>query len=293
MKIEPIAGSFAREVTGVDLWRPLSDAEVQLLREAYAECPVLVFRRQALNSEDLLRFAGYLGTAQRYVERSWWSERPEISFVSNMRNDAGEAIGGLSSRELNWHMDQSYNAVPVTGCMLYAQVLPESGSRTCWSSLYGGWESLDASFKTSLVGAAGVFSYAARTGYVIPGGADEGAVQQSYSERILETPDVRHPLVHTHPLSGRQALYFDPGTTIAIDGVEGNASDRLFDAMLDASTDEKNVYEHDWEVGDLVLWDNAATLHRRDAFGDNECRLLKRIILDLPPERHIIPPLVA
>lgn len=284
----PIHGSFAREVRGVALWQELAGAAGAALRAAFAEHPLLVFRRQALGEDELLAFGRALGVPQRYIERGWWSSRPEISVVSNMRNGLGQPIGGLSSKELNWHTDQSYNAVPVTGCLLYAQVVPQAGSRTSWADLYAAYDALPADLKRTLDGAVGTFSYAARTGAVIPG-VDGETVVQSYAERIRSTPDVRHALVHAHPASGRKALYIDPGTLIGIDGMPHDEARALFDELLRHATRPGNVYTHDWQVGDLVLWDNAATLHRRDAFADEQSRLLKRMIISLPAESHILP----
>jgi alpha-ketoglutarate-dependent taurine dioxygenase len=288
LELLPLDDTFAREVRGIDLWQCAHAEAGDAIREAFAAHPVLVFRRQALSEDELLTFGHTLGTPRRYVERSWWSNRPEVSVVSNMRNGAGELIGGLSSRELNWHTDQSYNAVPVTGCFLYAQVIPADGSRTSWANLYGAYEALPAATKEIIDGAVGTFSYAARTRSVIPN-ADARVVQQSYDERIRATPDVRHPLVHTHPVTGRKALYMDPGTLVAVDGMPDDEASALFDELLSHATREGNVYHHRWQVGDLVLWDNAVTLHRRDAFADDQNRLLKRMIISLDEGSHITP----
>jgi len=288
LELHPIGDSFAREVRGLDLWQALDGDAGAALRDAFAAHPLLVFRRQALSEDELIGFGNALGTPRQYVERGWWSSRPEVSVVSNMRNGLGQPIGGLSSKELNWHTDQSYNAVPVTGCFLYAQVIPEAGSRTSWADLYGAYDALPAHVKKSLDGAVGRFSYAARTRSVIPG-VDGATVVQSYDERIRDTPDVRHALVHVHPVSGRKSMYIDPGTLIAIDGMPDDEAQALFAMLLDVATRPGNVYRHDWRVGDLVLWDNAATLHRRDAFADEQSRLLKRMIISLPAQSHILP----
>ena len=288
LQLRPIADSFAREVRGLDLWQDLDGAAGAALRAAFADHPLLVFRRQALSEDELLAFGRALGAPRQYIERGWWSSRPEISVVSNMRNGLGQPIGGLSSKELNWHTDQSYNAAPVTGCFLYAQVVPEAGSRTSWADLYGAYDALPAGMQQQLDGAVGIFSYAARTGAVIPG-VDGETVLQSYAERIRNTPDVRHALVHMHPVSGRKAIYIDPGTLIGIDGMAPDEAHALFAELLRLATAPGNVYRHDWQVGDLVLWDNAATLHRRDAFADEQNRLLKRVIINLPAASHILP----
>lgn len=297
IELRVINGGFARQVLGVNLWELLDGGDQdrahqgiqQKLRAAFSEHPVLVFRRQCLTEDELAALGRALGTPVEYIERSWHSSRPEVSLVSNMRTAAGDYIGGLSSKELNWHTDQSYNAAPVTGCFLYAQVLPHDGSRTSWASLYGGYELLPSSTRTKIDDAIGIFSYAARTHSVISGKQDEQVVQQSYAARIKASPNVMHPLVNTHPTTGRRSFYIDPGTLIGIKDMSTEESAPLIEQLQQAAINEKNVYHHDWQVGDLVLWDNAVTLHRRDAFADHQTRLLKRMIINLPASTHIIP----
>ncbi len=290
MDLIPIDDSFAREVRGLNLWESLSGGHGDALREAFSEHPVLVFRRQALSEDELLGFGQVLGEPVAYVEKSWWSTRPEISVVSNLLDGAGNPIGGLSSRELNWHTDQSYNPRPITGCLLYAQEVPGQGNRTSWANLYGAWDSLPDRWRTRLDGALGQFSYAARTRHVIRDAeADEDTLLQSYAERTRNTPDVKHAMVNTHPRSERRSVYMDPGTLIGVDGLDAEECEVLFDLLESCATREDNVYHHHWRVGDLVLWDNAVTLHRRDAFPDDQGRLMKRMLIDLPESHHIRP----
>lgn len=287
MELLPIDGTFAREVRGANLWELASG---DAIREAFSEHPVLVFRRQALTEDELIAFGRVLGGPEAYIERSWHSSKAEVSIVSNMRNALGDPIGGLASKELHWHTDQSYNADPVTGCFLYAQVVPEAGSRTSWANLYGAYEALPDRLKRRLDGLVGIFSYAARTGSVIRS-ADGQTVNMSYAERIRSTPDVRHPLVNFHPQTGRKSLYIDPGTVTGIVGMPAEEAQDLLEELRDIATRSGNVYDHHWRVGDLVLWDNAVTLHRRDAFADDQNRLMKRMIIRLPTDTHIVPAL--
>jgi taurine dioxygenase len=237
----------------------------------------------------LIALERVLGTPVEYIERRGHSDRAEVSIVSNMRNTVGDHIGGVSSKELNWHTDQSYNAAPVTGCFLYVQVLPCDGTRTSWASLYGGCESLPDATRATIDDAIGIFSYAARTLAVISGQQDEQVVQQSYAARIMATPDVMHPRVNSHPTAGRRSFYIDPGTLIGIKGMRAEESAPLIEQLQQAATNAKNVYEHNWQVGDLVLWDNAVTLHRRDAFAEEQTRLLKRMFIKFAPGTHITP----
>lgn len=285
MELLPIDGTFAREVRGAGLWEM---ANGDAIREAFSEHPVLVFRRQALTEDELIAFGRLLGGPEAYIERSWHSSNAEVSIVSNMRNALGDPVGGLASKELHWHTDQSYNADPVTGCFLYAQVVPEAGSRTSWANLYGAYDALPDRLKERLDGLVGIFSYAARTGSVIRA-ADGQTVNMSYAERIRATPDVRHPLVNVHPKTGRKSLYIDPGTVTGIVGMPEDEARRLLEELRETATRSGNVYDHHWRVGDLVLWDNAVTLHRRDAFADDQNRLMKRMIIRLPADTHIVP----
>lgn len=288
MELLPIEGTFAREVRGVSLWEAFDDARAQAIRRAFSEHPVLVFRRQTLTEEELVAFGRLLGGPEEYVEKSWHSTRSEVSLVSNMRNALGEPVGGLSSKELNWHTDQSYNADPVTGCFLYAQVVPEARSRTSWADMYGAYDALPEDLKGRIDDLVAVFSYAARTGSVIRS-ADEKVVNMSYAARIQATPDVMHRLVHAHPVNGRKSLYLDPGTVTGIVGMPDDEAQDLLEELRTHATRSGNVYDHQWRVGDLVLWDNAVTLHRRDAFADDQNRLMKRMIIRLPAATHIVP----
>ena len=294
MSLEFVALSdgFAREVRNIALWDRAQPEQRAALREAFSRHSLLVFRRQSLSEDELVEFATMFGRPAVYVERSWHSSRPEVSSVSNLRNEAGELIGGLASRELNWHTDQSYNAHPVTGCFLYAQVVPASGSITRWADLYGAYDSLPIELREQIEDAVGVFSYAARTHTVIPGG-DGTALNQSYAERIRNTPDVKHPLVNRHPVSGRKSIYIDPGTLIGIDGMTAEQAAPVLESLQRYAISGANVYSHNWQVGDLVLWDNAVCLHQRDAFSDHESRLMKRMIIELPADEHIQPALIA
>ena len=110
------------------------------------------------------------------------------------------------------------------------------------------------------------------------------------SEEILaRTPDVTHPLVHTHPTSGASTLYLDPSTMVGIEGMDEAEGRALLDELIEHATRPEFVYRHDWRPGDLIMWDNGFMLHRRDAFRTDQNRLLKRTTIRLSPDRHIIP----
>lgn len=287
MRIESINGGFAHEVKDCPLWEPVTDANAAAIRAAYREYGVVVFRRQSLSERELLDFGKMIGKPGLYAEAGWLSTFPEVILLSNLRDQGGEMLGGLANKALTWHTDQSYYAAPVTGCFLYGVELPSEGGCTSWASLYRAYETLPRELAKAVDGAVGTFSFAARVG-VKPDQDDN----HDRAKRLAETPDVKHPLVNVEPGTGRKALYIDPNTVTGIDGVPQDEADDLLDKLLQHATRPAHVYDHDWGPGDLVLWDNATVLHKRESFPETSKRLVKRMIINLDPSRHIIPPTV-
>lgn len=109
------------------------------------------------------------------------------------------------------------------------------------------------------------------------------------AEAKRKTPPVLHPLVHTHPVHGKKALYLDSTTTIGVDGLDHDSGKTLLDELYEAATRPQFVYRHDWQIGDVVLWDNGLTMHRREPFDPEARRLMKRTTMLLPRDRHIVP----
>ena len=279
--------SFACEVREHALWEPADPETQEAIRNAYRQHGVLVFRRQAMSEPDLLTFGKMVGEPSLYAEPHWLSKVPEVILLSNMRSQTGKMLGGLSNKALTWHTDQSYYAEPVTGCFLYGVELPLEGGATRWASLYDAYETLPDELHKVVDGAVGTFSYAARSASA--GKADDN---HDWKRRLRETPDVKHPLVNVNPATGRKALYVDPGTVTGIDGMPEDEALDLLDRLLAHVVRPANVYEHEWRPGDLVLWDNAVVLHARDAFPNEENRLVKRMLVRLDPTNHIMPPAV-
>ena len=285
LTLRPAENGFARIVEGIALHeRP--DGETRgALDAALAEHGVLVFRRQALSEAELVEAASWFGALELIVREDWASKyQPEITYISNMRNPNGDTIGGIGQGELAWHTDQSYMANPATGSLLYCvETPPAGGAPTSWANLEAAWDALDGETKAEIDGRRGIFSYAVRV-------AGYGEIDKMAEDEIRRrTPDVTHPLVHTHPVTGRKALYLDPGTMAGIDGMEPGEGRALLDRLIAHATGPRFVYRHDWQVGDTVLWDNGFLLHRRDDFDPAENRWLKRATFRPSPARHIVP----
>jgi taurine dioxygenase len=276
--------SFARELLGLRLWEPLDGFTSDNLRELWARHPVLVVGRQALSERELADFSALFGPLERVVRNEWASPViPEVGLISNLKDGQARPIGGLGDGELQWHSDQSYMMNPATGAALYAVELPPEGGTTSWVDLAAAYARLPERLKRLVEGRYGVFSYVKRlAGY-------QGADRVISSEAKRKTPPVLHPLVHTHPVTGRKALYLDSTTTIGIAGMDDASGSALLDEIYRFATRPEFVYRHDWHVGDVVMWDNGSTMHRREPFDPAARRLMKRTTIFLSRERHIVP----
>ncbi|MGY9057263.1 MAG: TauD/TfdA dioxygenase family protein [Alphaproteobacteria bacterium] len=284
MEIRPICNSFAREVTGLDCAAQLSATDRQALREAWSQQGVLVFRRQFLTETALVQFSEAFGEPERIVREDWASkQRAEVIYISNLKDMDGKVIGGLGAGEITWHSDQSYVKDPATGSFLYGVEVPENHGATEFANLRLAYQTLPPALKAKADAAWGRFSYAKRVqGYDESPGASEAARQKA--------PDILHRLVNHHPVEGWPALYMDPGTTAGIEGLDPDEGQALLNDLAEHATQPQFIYEHQWRMGDLVMWDNGFTLHRRGFLDPQRPRLLKRTTVKLSPEQHIIPP---
>lgn len=275
---------FALEITGVPLWEAPSQETVDAITSRWADRGVLVFRRQALSESELCAFSSGFGALERVVRTDWASPVvPDVGVISNLRNSAGQAIGGLGDGELPWHSDQSYVAQPATGCLLYAVEIPAAGGDTLWANLERAYEALPPQLRARIDGRKGLFSYTKRlAGY----GAEDRAIT---AEMRAKTPDVVHDLVQRNPMTGRPSIYFDPTTTVRIQGMSTEETRAVLDELTEFCTRPQFVYRHRWQVGDVVMWDNGFLLHRREAFDPDQRRLMKRTTLTLSRRTHTVP----
>jgi alpha-ketoglutarate-dependent taurine dioxygenase len=284
LESRPLDDSFAREVVGLRLWELLDDSTIDQLRDLWARHPVLVFRRQALSERELAQFSALFGPLERVVRTEWASPVvPEIGLISNLKDGQARPIGGLGDGELQWHSDQSYMMDPATGAVLYAVELPSDGGTTSWVDLSAAYAASPDRLKDLIQGRLAVFSYVKRlAGY-------QGVDRVISAEATRKTLPVLHPLVHTHPVTGRKAFYLDSTTTVGIEGVDNAAGSALLDEIYECATRPEFVYRHDWQIGDVVMWDNGMTMHRREPFDPAARRLMKRTTIFLPRDRHIVP----
>jgi taurine dioxygenase len=276
MGVRRLAESFCGEVSGVDLAR-LDDAATTAIKDAWLAHKVLVFHDQHLEEDDLVEFAQQLGDVEIHLRQTRTTGRREVLLVSNIK-DEGKPIGRLGNQELNWHMDQIFMAQPTAGTILYAvEVTPEGGD-TWFCDLGAAYAALPAALKVKVEGRRAVHSAAT---------ADRRVGIALTEEQRLQAPEITHPLVRTHPLAGEKGLYFSMNHTARIDGLSEEESLPLLDELRRHATQPSFVYAHHWRVGDLVLWDNAATMHRRDPFPDQYPRLMRRVGFNFAAEKRV------
>lgn len=279
LKTRPLSSGFGAEVSGIDLSKDISAMDQMVIRELWAKHQLLLFRGQLLGEADLVRTSRYIGDLEIHIRREYLSEEnPEILLVSNIKKD-GRPVGILSDTEVGWHYDQIYLPRPAVGSMLMAVKLPATGGQTSFADMTAAFEALPDDVKSKIDGAKAVQSYEAFNA--------QFSVATNKTQKKL-SPDIEQPLVRTHPISGRKALYICPGMTTQIVGMNANESTDMLDYLFDWSVRPEFVYTHNWQMGDVLLWDNASTMHRREPFDGNDERLMKRTTI-LPPEDLAVP----
>ena len=263
----PLTRTFGAEVSGVDLARPLDAATAKTLRELWLKHELLLFRDQKLDEAQQVAFSRHFGPLEIHLRREYLSpENPEILYVSNVKKD-GRPIGILSDTEVGWHYDQIYLPRPAVGSMLYSVIIPPDRGATSFADMTAAYEALPAATKARIEGRKAVQSYEAfNRSYSVP----------TNDEQRKKTPDIEHPLVRTHPTTGRKALYVCPGMTIRIAGLPEAESAELLAELFAWSVRPEFVYTHTWRLGDALMWDNACTMHRREPFDTAQQRLMKR-----------------
>jgi taurine dioxygenase len=271
VEVIPTGAALGAEIRGLDL-RAVDDAAFAQVMEAWHEHSVVLFRGQSLSDQELIAFSRRLGdldwapvqeTGRRFVEGL-----PEIYIVSNVKVN-GEPIGSLGDGEAVWHTDMSYLDVPPKASMLYSLEVPPAGGNTSFCTMYGVYEALPAQLKDRIAGLKIKHDGTYNSGGYLRQGV-------TATDDPLTSPGAVHPLVCTHPATGRRMLYLGRRRNAYLVGLELKESEALLDELWRVVDRPEFSWEHVWRVGDLVLWDNRCTMHRRDAFDPSTRRIMHR-----------------
>ena len=256
---------------GIDLGSGVDTKTQTALRQALLDGLVLCIRGQRLDTTGYRDAIARFGLPIRQVAQKL-TDLPEIAIISSedrdFQGDDKKLVAGA-----DWHSDDSYRAVPSSLTTLYALAVPSSGGDTQFTNMYQAYEDLDASARARIDNLKVVHAYySTRTNQTVP---TRTAAEQA------ATPDVVHPLVRTHPETGRKALYMNPTRMEQIIGLPRGESDALLDQLTAHATQEKYQYRHRWHLGDILIWDNRCTMHKANPdYAPGERRLMHRIMIE-------------
>ncbi|HWI25355.1 MAG TPA: TauD/TfdA family dioxygenase [Stellaceae bacterium] len=271
LSVVATGGGVGAEIGGIDL-RRIDDEDFAAIRGAFTKHSVLLFRGQQLNDDDLVRFSRRFGAldwapvqenGRRFVEG-----KPEIYVVSNVVEN-GVAIGSLGAGEAVWHTDMSYLEAPPMASMLYAIEVPPAGGNTGFCNMYSAYEALPDALQRSIAGLM-----IKHDGTYNSGGYLREGVAAVDDPRV--SPGAAHPLVCAHPESGRRCLYLGRRRNAYLVGLDIAESEALLDRLWSFATRDDFTWYNHWRAGDLVLWDNRCTMHRRDPFDPAARRIMHR-----------------
>ena len=267
----PTGKALGAEIQGIDL-RTVDSNDFAGIYRAWLDNSVLLFRGQKLTDEDLIAFSERFGdldwapvqeSGRRFVDG-----HPEIYVVSNVMEN-GAPIGSLGAGEATWHTDMSYLPDPPKASILYALEVPLSGGNTYFNSMYRAYEFLPDAVKKRVEGKTLKHDATYNSG---------GYVRQGITaiDDPITSPGTYHPLVCTHPETKRRVLYLGRRRNAYIEGLSLQESESLLDELWSHANREELEWCNEWRVGDLVLWDNRCTMHRRDPFDASSRRVMHR-----------------
>ncbi len=282
VRVRPTGAALGADIEGVDLAGALSPETMAAIEAAWGDHLVLRFRGQSLSDDDLLRFSSQLGELDwapvaaakikvpgedRYIDGAP-EGRQYLMVISNVIEN-GVAIGQLGAYEAIWHTDMSYVSEPPMASALYSLEVPPSGGDTGFCNMYLALETLPADLRRRVEGKLCRHDASRNSA---------GELRRGY----VDAPDasqavgVDHPIVRTHPATGRKALFLGRRRNAYIPGMSLAESETLLDALWEHATRDEFTWYQQWRVGDLILWDNRCVMHRRDAFDPAARRVMHR-----------------
>ena len=273
LSIKNLAAPLGALVGGIDLSEHLTSADLQAIEEAWQTRLVIVARGQRLSDPQLLAFSRQFGELDAPGPNPYGEpfnkEFPEINVISNVIAN-GKPIGNLGAGEAVWHADMTYIDVPPKAAALYSLEVPRNGGgNTYFADMFAAYEALPAALKGAIEGKMAVHDASRNSA---------GMLRKGYKEvsDVRETVGARHPLARTDTVTGRTALFLGRRPNSYIVGMEVAASELLLDTLWAHATLPRFVMCHEWQVGDLVLWNNLSVLHRRDPFDADARRVMHR-----------------
>ena len=272
LTVTPLSPQFGARIDGVDLGR-LDDATFDQLYAAWLKHHVLVLRDQTVSDTQFEAFSARLGTLDPPPNQGAGRKSPpgfpNLYVISNKKDGAGEPVGALGDGEASWHTDMSYLQDPPAASMLISRILPAWGGDTCFCSMPGALASLPPALRARIAQIS-----IKHDGTYDSGGSIRKGMQ--HNDDPSTSAGTLHPAIIVHPESGVQSLYLGRRRNAWVAGLPLAESETLLDELWAYAALPENIYRHQWRVGDVVLWDNRTTMHRRDAFDPHSERTMHR-----------------
>lgn len=274
-KVMPLGGMLGAEIDGMDLRVPMALETRRQIMDAWAQRLVLRFRgQQGMSTQEFVNFSRLFGELDRApvtptkTGAPYIPEFPDITAISNIVVD-GKPIGGLGSYEAEWHTDMSYNEETPSASILYAIEIPPSGGDTSFCSMYAAYETLPDQLKQQIANLKCVHDASRNSA---------GMLRKGYKEVVdpRQTVGAVHPIVRIHPITKRKALFLGRRRNAYIPGLSLEDSEALLNQLWAHAIKAEFTWTQQWRVGDVLVWDNRCTMHRRDSFDANTRRLLHR-----------------
>lgn len=267
LSLEPLDIGFGARVRDVRI-QDLVPAAAEALNDALCRHQLLIFEGQSLTAAEYTAFGNMFGPIERHLlEQFHLPQHPDIFVISNLKEN-GRAIGHTDGGFV-WHTDMGFAERPAAATMLYTREAPSKGGDTIFASTYLSFEGLPDDERSYYAGLDVIHSFEELY---------RGRKAQPRDEERKRWPDVIHPLVRTHPVTGRNGFYLGFGDVRAVSGMEQDAGLELIKRLADLTTQPQRVYRHTWQVGDVVIWDNRGMLHAATPYDkDNDRRLVWRI----------------
>ena len=256
MTVKPLSEALGAEISGINA-AELDDATFDKLRDVFHENLVVVVKDQDLTPAQQTEFARRFGEIQYHISPEYlMKDQPEVMILSNEKED-GKFIG-LPDGGSEWHSDHSYVDQPTGYTMLHAIKVPKDGGDTEWTNMVRAYEALSDEMKSRLDGLIGIHSFNRMKNQSLSVPVRHMNDPDYYKR---SPPDSFHPVVRTHPHTGKKALYISPRFTIGIKDMDDFEAQPLLDELFAHIQNRDFIYHHRWTVGDLLMWDNRATIH--------------------------------
>ena len=266
LSFRPLSSALGAEAVGFDP-RNFTDAERDVFQQAWLQHLVMLIRTpKVLTDDEFVALMSRLGTIENARKLSPLSSRIEVMIISNIREN-GQLVGALPDGELSFHFDRVHQKKPTRATALHAIEIPDKGGETCFANMYMAYETLPYDIKARVDGRQALNTY------------EYGATHSEVKKLDEHAPTAIHPVVRTIPETGRKSLFVSRLMTDKIIGLPDDESRELLNLISDHCEQPKFIYQHQWQVGDILMWDNRCSTHARRDFDASQRRLMKRIAL--------------